>query len=254
MGLLFYFSGVSIAFIVFQLLFPYKPKNDADFGLLKKNAGKYNRLEAWSIFWIFLFVSYIMFCIVLIGSQMQKHFFAKDCLYLVQPTLSYWFFPGLILGFALVGIPMQFLYKLILKNEYYLYMEFTNRKHGWDGYKIWRPVSVILFVTGIIFFYLGLTWYVRVDQNDKMEINDLSSLKTTTYNLSDISSIIYSEKYLTKKGVEKKIENYRIIMKDGYEISTHVYGFFSLQEDRDRLKNCIEELRRRAGGFPRKRE
>lgn len=247
MSVLFYFSGVSLAFILFQVIFPYKPKNDADFALLKENAGKYNRLEAWSIFWIFLFVSYIAFCVAFTGSQMQHHFFPGEYFYLVQPTLSFWFLPGLILGFGLVGIPMEFLYKLILKNEYYLYLEFTNLKHGWDGKKIWKPISLILVIAGMAVFYLGLTWYVRVDQSKIIEINNLASLKTITYPVTDISAINYSKKFYSKKGVAKNIEHYRIIMQDGYTISTHDLGFFSLKDDKDKLKSRMDELSRITG-------
>jgi hypothetical protein len=247
MDILFYFSGVSLAFIIFQLLFPYKPKNNADFSLLKRNAKRYNQLELWAIFWIFLFVAYIAFCVVFLGSQMQKHFFSQAYAYLIQPTFSFWFFPGLILGFGLVGIPMEFLYKLILKNEYYLYLEFTNLKHGWDGKKIWKPFSVSLVVAGVIVFYMGLTWYVRIDNENRIEINDLTTLKTVNYNLSDISAIIYSEKYHTKKGVEKSIAHYRIVMNDGYMYSSHEHAFFSLQEDHDKLKEKMEELSTNTG-------
>ena len=246
MGLLFYLSSISLAFIIFQLLFPYKPRNDADFSLLRKNALRYNRMETWAIFWIFLFVVYIAFCMVFLGSQMQQYFFPKEYVYLIRPTFSFWFFPGIVLSFGLVGIPMSFLYKMILKNEYYLYMEFTNMKHGFDGEKIWRPIAGILIAAGIFIFYLGMTWYVRFE-NSKIVINDLTSLKTVQYNLSDISAITHSEKYINRKGIEKGIEHYMIIFNDGYTYSSHTYGFFAIQSDWNKLREQFEDLSHKTG-------
>lgn len=91
-----------------------------------------------------------------------------------------------------------------------------------------------------------MTWYVRIE-NNKIVINDLTSLKTVHYNLSDIAAITHSEKYMNRKGIEKGIEHYMIIFNDGYTYSSHIYGFFSIQSDRIKLKEQFEELSHKTG-------
>ncbi len=242
MNILFYFSGVSIVFLIFQLIFPYKPPTDSDFNNIRENSNRYNKLEAWAILWIFLSVGFISFCVFLFGSQLREFFFPLEYDYIIEPTNSFWFFPGFLLGFGLIRIPMTFVYKLILKNEYELYIQFTNMKHGFDGEKIWKPIEKVITFAGIIIFILGLNWFVRIDKNNRIEINELFSINTKTYNITDILSINHYDKYLTKKGIEKNIEHFVIEMKDNYFLTTQEYSFFAISSDMLRLNKKIAKL------------
>lgn len=235
-------SAVSIVFLIFQLIFPYRPPKNLDISVIEQNKEKYNRLEKWAILWIFLSIGLIGFCVFIIGSQIRENFFSSEYEYIVTATDSFWVLPGIILGFGLIRIPMEFIYKLLLKEEYYLYTLYANMKHGFDGEKIWRPFEYIFTLSGIVMFILGLNWFVCIDKNDKIEINELFSLKTHTYNLSDISEITYFDKYVTKDGIEKDIKHYVIKMIDGYEWNSYVYGFFSIQKDEDKLNENIEKI------------
>jgi hypothetical protein len=247
MKILFCTSAVFIAFWIFQMIFPYRPPQNLDISIIEQNKKKYNRLEKWAIFWIFLSVGLICLCVFVIGFQIRNNFLSSEYEYIIVPTNSFWVFPGIVLGFGLIRIPMEFTYKMILKGEYYLYTQYTNLKHGFDGEKIWKPIEYILTLSGVVIFILGLNWFVRIDKNDKIEINELFSLKTHTYNLSDISEIGYRDKYITKKGTEKDIKHYVIKMTDGYEWSSYVYGFFSVKKDDDKLEENIDRISKMTG-------
>lgn len=238
-----YLSGVTIVFLLFQLIFPFKIPQKVDLSLIEINKKKYNRLEGFTILWIFLSVGLISILIYIFGTRLTELSFPSEYEYIVTPTGSYWFFPGLILGFGLIRVPMEFIYKLILKGEYRTYTLYTNMKHGFNGEKIWRPIEFILTISGIIVFVLGLNWFVRFDQNQKtIEINELFKVETVSYKINEITEIYHFNKYVTKKGKTKRIDNYSIKMKDSYEWNSYIYGFFSIQKDKELINKRIMNL------------
>lgn len=240
-------SGVSIAFIIFQLIFPYKPPKNSDFSKLEENKKRFSRLEGMAVLWIFLSIGLISFFVFILGANLRDNFFPSDYDYIMKPSNSFWFLPGFILGFGFLRIPMDFIYKLYLKGDYDLYKQFTNMKHGFDGEKVWRPLELIFSIVGIAFFILGLNWFVRIDNNNQIEISELFDLKTRTYKIENITSISHSDIYITKKGNTKNIDHYVIEMNDNYEWSSHVYGFFAIENDKEFIDGKMAELSRKTG-------
>lgn len=242
MEVISYFFGVSTFFWIFQLIFPYKPSQKLDYLKIEQNKKKYNKLEMLAIPLIFLSVALICFSVYALGIVMRDNLFSQEYDYISEPTGSYFLCCGIVLGFGLVRIPMEFIYKLILKDEYYLYHQYTNLKHGFDGEKIWRPMEIIITFCGIIVFILGMNWYVRIDKDKNIEIKELLSLKTHIYNITSISEIEYYDSYITDEGVKKNIKHYFIKMNDGYKWNSKTYSFFSVQEDNEKIKEKIEQL------------
>lgn len=242
MEVIYYFLGTSTFFWIFQLIFPYEPSKKINFLKIEQNKKKYNVLEMLAIPLFFLSVALICFSVYALGIVMRDNLFSKEYNYILEPTGSYFVCCGAVLGLGLIRVPMEFIYKLILKDEYYLYNQYTNLKYGFDGEKIWRPMEIIITFCGIILFILGMNWYVRLDKDNNIEINELFSLKTHIYNITEISGIEYYDFYITDKGVEKDIKHYLVKMSDGYEWNTKTYSFFSVQEDQGKIKEKIEQL------------
>ena len=240
-------SGVTIAFVIFQLIFPYKPPQDSDFSKFEENKKKFSRLEGMAVLWIFLSIGLISFLVFILGANLRDSFFPSDYDYIMKPSNSFWFLPGFILGFGFLRIPMDFIYKLYLKGDYDLYKQFTNMKHGFDGEKVWRPMELIISIAGIAVFILGLNWFVRIDDNNQMEISELFDLKTRTYKIENIIGISHSDIFTTKDGNVKSIDHYVVEMDDDYEWSSHVYGFFAVQKDRNYIDNKMIELSSKTG-------
>lgn len=185
--------------------------------------------------------------VFLFGSQLTKLLFPSEYDYIITPTDSYWFFPGLVLGFGLIRIPMEFTYKLILKDEYYLYTQYTNSRHGYDGNKIWRPVEWVLTIAGIIIFTAGLNWFVRIDQNNNIEFNELLEIKTHSYKLEEIVEISHIDNYYMQKEIRKKNNYYLIQMNDDFSWNSKTYSFFSIQNDLELINENIKALSEKTG-------
>ncbi|MGY3795159.1 hypothetical protein [uncultured Aquimarina sp.] len=239
-------SGIALSFILFQLIFPYRSPKNLDFSKIEENKKKFNRLEKMAVLWIFLSLGFISFLVFILGTNLVDILFSNDYEYIMKPSSLFWFLPGLILGFGFLRVPMDFIYKLYLKNDYYLYKHFTNMKHGFDGEKIWRPLELIFSITGMVFFILGLNWFVRINSN-QIEINELFNLRSKTYKIENIVSLAHSDIFLTQKGKSKSIDHYVIGMNDEYKWSSHVFGFFALKKDKELLGKKIKELSDKKG-------
>lgn len=247
MGGLIVFSGVALAFLLFQLIYPYNPPNNSDFSRMEENRKKFNRLETIGILWFFVSIGLISFLVFLFGVNLQDYLFSDDYDYIMKPPNFFWVLPGVILGFAFVRIPLDFIYKLYLKGDYHLYIQFTNMKHGFDANIVWRPMELILSIAGIACFILGLNWYVRIDHLNQIEVNELFDLKKKVYTIDHVIDIYHSDVFITKDGNAKGIDHYVVKMDNDYEWSSHIYGFFGLKEDDEFLDKKMEELSEKTG-------
>ena len=240
------FSGVALAFMIFQLIFPYTPPDYSDFSKLEENKQRFNRLEGMAVIWIFVSIGLISFLVFILGSNLRDYFFSSDYDYIMKPPNLFWFLPGVILGFGFIRIPMDFIYKLYLKGDYALFKQFTNMKHGFDGERVWRPVELTLSIAGIVIFILGLNWFVRMD-NNQIEMSELLDLKTRTYTIENITHIYHNDVFITKDGNTKYIDHYVVKMDNDYEWSSHIYGFMGVKEDDEFLNGKMKQLSKKTG-------
>jgi hypothetical protein len=239
-------SAVLISFLLFKLIFPPKKLPVTDLQKIKDNKDRYERLERQSPIWLLLSLGLTGFLVFILGVNIRDAFFPSDFDYVIQPPNVFWLFPGLLLGLGLIRIPMDFIYKRFLKDEYSLYHHYTNMKHGFDGLRVWRALEVILTLAGIGVFILGLNWYVRIKDNS-LEINELFGMTTVTYQLDDITDITHHNTFITKSGDEKSIDHYVIEMDEGYRWSSHVFGFFASEKDKEKLGEKIQDIGKMTG-------
>jgi len=238
-------SAVTLVGLIFQLIVPYQPtqKDIDNIPFIQLNAKKYQRYEYWAILWIFLSVGLICFCVYIFGTQLRNLSFSHNYEYLVKAPDAFFVFAGMVLGFGLIRIPMEFVYKLLLKEEYYLYMQFTNMKHGYYGEKVWRVFERIFSIAGIGILIAGLNWFVRINDNE-IQFNDLMSFKTKKYSLCDVSEIHLRKYTKTVKNKEEERHCYEIKMKDGYVWDSKTFDFFSSQNDDSQFFQILDKIRK----------
>jgi hypothetical protein len=192
--------AVLIVFGLFKAFIPHKERLLINEELLTKNRKKYARYEGLAIFPIFIFIGLISCIVFLVGSNLYT-LLNND----LENNLTYgpenvaWFFPGVILAFGLMLIPMERFYQLLLKNEYELYLEFTNRKHGWDGMKIMKPVSKAFIVVGTIVFLSMLNSSLIITDTD-LKYNDWLSVNSVSTKFTDIARIVHYDKVYAPNG------------------------------------------------------
>lgn len=206
----------AFVFLLIGLLFPHKPKTLKNYDqLILVNEHKYKIYEIFSIVPLFFFTGLICYVFYLLGNDVQALYFrGREVDYAIYPPDSFWMVPGICFGFGLIMLPIEFLYRLLLQQEYDVYIEYTNRKHGMDGYKVVRLMCIGCVVAGLALSFLGLGWYKEIN-GDEMVIDDFGSLKPQQYTLQQIVAITHFERNINSEGVAEVEPHYRIAFSDG---------------------------------------
>jgi hypothetical protein len=206
----------SLVFLLLPFLFPSKPKPVKDYDkLLLVNGYKYKIYEILSLVPLFFFTGLICYVFYLLGNDVQQVYFSgRQADFAIYPPESFWLVPGLCFGFGLIMPPMEFLYRLMLQEEYDIYTEYTNRKYGYDGYKAVRLLCIGCVAAGVVVSFLALGWYKEII-GDKMIINDFGSLKPQEYTLQQVTSVTHYQRSLNPQGVAEPEPHYKITFSDG---------------------------------------
>ncbi|MCC9165981.1 hypothetical protein [Pontibacter harenae] len=222
----------AVVFLLIGALFPHKTKPIQDYEMLVSiNKRKYMLYEALSVIPLFFFVGIICYGIYLLGNDIQEIYLrGRETDFAIYPPDTFWLAPGLCFGFGLILRPMEFLYYLLLREEYDVYIEYTNRKHGIDGYKVMRPLCAICVVAGIVVSFLALGWYKEI-KGDKIVIDDFTSLTPQEYTIQDIVSITHYEQQLNAEGVARTDPYYKIAFTDGRVWDTS-YNFHEVSDEK----------------------
>ncbi|OKL39146.1 hypothetical protein [Pontibacter flavimaris] len=206
----------ALIFLLLPLLFPSKPKPVKDYDkLLLVNEYKYKIYEVFSLIPLFFFTGVICYAFYLLGNDVQEVYFrGREANFAIYPPASFWLVPGMCFGIGLLMPPMELLYHLMLKEEYPVYLEYTNRKYGFDGYRVVRFLGRGCLLAGVLVSVLGLGWYKEV-KGDKIVINDFGSLTPQAYTMQDVTSVTHYKYKQNSKGEVEAEPHYRIRFSDG---------------------------------------
>jgi len=206
----------ALFFLGMALLFPHREKPVKDYDkLILLNGYKYKIYEIFSIVPLFFFISVICYVFYLLGNDVQEVYFGgREADFAIYPPDAFWLVPGIFFGFGLIIPPMELLYRLMLQEEYDAYIEYTNRKHGIDDYKVVRVMCLGSVVAGVVLSVLGLGWYKEI-KGDRLIIDDFDSIGPQEYRAQDITAITHFDKYIKSAGVAEERPHYKIVFSDG---------------------------------------
>jgi hypothetical protein len=184
-------------------IMPYKAPHyvgNQDFALLK---AQYQKWEFFSIVILFTILPAMTYAFGKLFVSMYHLFSDGDpnIVFNIVPNHLMWCLPGCILAFALIGYPLDFIYRFILRDRYEDYLIFTNLKHGFDGMRLLRPLSWILGTVAIILIILMSDYSIKI-YPDKLIQNDFVGFDKKTYQFDQIKSISFIQNLKTEKGLE----------------------------------------------------
>lgn len=213
-------SVVSLVFLILAICLPYKkPQKYAqvNFKSLEKQYAK------WELFAVVPLFSYIALIGFLLGNLfifLSKNIQQKDLsLFHFYPNDVFWYGIAAIFGFGFVAVPMDFTYKLLLRERYEEYEVYTNSKHRFDGRRIVRPLSILLVSFAAILLFLGLKYSVQI-YPDKIIYNKFWRFNPKTQPIANIKSIYFIE--MDKYGDGQKAEPHHYLkFNDGTFWNTH---------------------------------
>lgn len=195
----------ALVLLVVQLLLPYRAKPVANYDhLILMNEYKYKIYEIFALVPLFFFTGLICYFFYSLGNDVQDWIFADRVAdFGLYPPESFWLLPGMCFGIGLIITPMDLLYHLMLREEYPAYIEYANRKHGYDGFKVIRPVCVLFTAAGVVISILGLDWYTEI-KGDQMKIDAYFALKPLEYRTGGIFKRLRIMREVLRQKVKKK--------------------------------------------------
>lgn len=202
--MIFYLVPVAVLVIFILLkLYPANKTPYADSVQMSRKARKFDTYEVITIFPWFIFMGIIGFGIYKLGnplSELYHSYVHQGQLYYIAP-LIFWMLPIGLLSFGLGIIPLELLLMLLLGREYEVYLAYTNKKHGYDGMKIVKPIFKSLTVLGVLSILLVLNNYMIIGKKQFIE-NELFALNDKTINWTDINQVIHYDSFINSDGEE----------------------------------------------------
>lgn len=193
-------ATVLIVFAIFKIFFPHKERLNVDEKRLLMNRRKYSLYEGFSIIPIFVFFGFTAYLVYLLGNFIIGLLSAEeDVLFQFRPTSEAWLFPGSVFAIGFMAFLVELLYKVLLKDEYPLYLEFTNRKHGFNARKIFFPIFFMLSVAGVLIFVKMLNVSLTVTEG-KIVVTNLFSVTPSQVAIPEIKQVVFYKKIVAPNG------------------------------------------------------
>lgn len=224
------YIAVPLVFGLLKWTMPYKERTNIDELKLAENAKKYSKYELFSILPLFVYLIIVPYLFYLLGANLffnlgndanTIHFYTVD--------KAFWPVVGLFFAFGTIMSPMNKLYEILLGEEYDLYLEYANRKHGFDAMRFWQPFSYLLILSGGVVMFLGLNTHFTVTE-DKIIVNPFFALNPVETSFSEVERIVLYQKAKAPNGAIKKNEHYVIYKKDDAIILDESFKLFGIKE------------------------
>jgi hypothetical protein len=212
--------GVPIIFGLLRQANSLQPKKQSDKGF--DQLGKeYGGWEVFALVPFFIFTPAIGLLLWYLQKSISDFMISGlgESVFLLPPTNAIWWLPAIFISIFLAAIPMHYLYLSILGRERYAeYTEYTNLKHGMDGWILLRYMAYVMLPICICFSLLAIDSYLRVTE-EKFISNDLLSLGAREYEFGEIERIDLTKSFKAPNGNIVHRSFYSILFIDGYEFS-----------------------------------
>lgn len=209
---------------------PHRERTDINELKLAQNAKKYNKYEGLSLIPLFIYMVLVPYLFYFLGTIFFSDINNEEGVALFYPVdVMVWPAVGLFFGFGTIMLPMNKLYELLLKEEFDLYVEYTNRKHGFDSFRLWRPFSYMMILLGGVAMFLAMNTYFKVTEN-KVVVNHFFSIEPVETHFYEIGRIVLYQKAKAPNGNVVNNEHYVIYGKNDAVILDEHFKLFDIKK------------------------
>ncbi|MBI3133719.1 MAG: hypothetical protein HYZ14_03500 [Bacteroidetes bacterium] len=206
MGYLF-ISILGLVFVLLAFLFPFHREDN--FTRLSTDQLK-SLYKRWEQFAAFFFIALILMLAWLVGHVLEWVYVfttlvPEDALFIIQCADFFWYVNGAILAFAITPYVLEFSFKKIVGPQRYgEYLYYTNEKHGFDGRRLARPLTLICGIFSLGWLVLAMDNKVFIYE-DRIVIDDLFGFFEKEYTYEQVKSVRLSHEKTPSGSVERYV-------------------------------------------------
>jgi hypothetical protein len=134
--------------------------------------------------------------------------------FLVQPSPLYWVIPALLLGLITSAIPLDELYRILLRDRYRRYRRYCIERVGFAPRRLLVCLVIIALGVAAVFFLAGVTTYSRFTDAG-VEIHRPLSFRNPFYEYARVKAIEHQATFRAPIGNTVKRPHYVILFDDG---------------------------------------
>jgi hypothetical protein len=238
-------GGVGLSFAFFRKIFPTKELKTLSASEIEALGKVYAKWELIALPFVLGYAAASGYLSYLLLSYLgdlaaRSH---SDYVYLVVPDREFWGVPAVFLGILFSGGLTHFTFKVLLGDRYDQYTLWTNLRHGFDGWKAFRLLA-ILMVFGSILLVAGglLTW--DEFHEDRLVMRRPWKWNAQTHLYSQVKAIAFVARSKAPNGNIGVSPHYAIRFDDGLTWET---GVIKNPEDSKRDIGIVTLITQRSG-------
>jgi hypothetical protein len=181
--------AVGLLFALLRRICPSRADNSSDASLTGEERRVYRRWEVGSVLPLFLFaplLGYAWYLVLKGAAELVRHE-TPDTLILVQPTWI-WSLPAGFLAIITSAIPVEWLYRALLRHRYRRFERFCNERAGFDAGRAMVWLAALVVAGSAVFFLAGVTSFARFTESG-INIGRPLSLRSESYEYARVRAI-----------------------------------------------------------------
>ena len=201
---------------IFRWIFPPLSSDFANEPITDEERSVFRRWEVSSILPFFLLTPLLVFAWYL-GLTWAASLFqheARGARFLVKPSFVYWLVPALFLGMITLVIPLDWLYRALLRGRYRRYERYCMEGVGFDPRRLFACLAVFAFAGAAVFFLAGVTSFSRFTDTG-IEIRRPFSFRSRFYEYTRVRAIEHRATSRAPAGNTMRRPEHVILFDDG---------------------------------------
>jgi hypothetical protein len=216
--------AVEASFGVFRRLFPVRPLDPSELPLSDEERRVYNRWEVWSVLPFFLFTAALGFAwyVALKGAAGFWHQATPETRFLIRPIPIAWGLPAFFLGIISSAIPLDWLYRLLLRDRYRRFERACHERMGFDDRPVLLLMTAIIVCGALLYFAFMVGSFARFTDS-AVEIGRPQSFGSVSYQYTRVRAIEHRATLQAPNGNIVHRPHYVILFDDGNSWSTDAF-------------------------------
>ena len=213
--------AIGLSFALCRRIFAAREADPTEEPITDEERRIYRRWELASPlpFCLFMTILVIAWYFALRGAAALFQHETSGTRFLVEPTAIVWALPALLLGSITAVIPLDWLYRALLRDRYRRFERYCYERIGFDGNRVLVGLATLVSAGSAVFFLAGVTSFARFTDAG-VEIGRPLSFTSHFREYARVRAIEHRATYRASDGNAVRRPHHVILFDDGTSWST----------------------------------